>query len=117
MSLSCNKLVIYAQIVANKSYLMRFSCLFQQVGPFPRLSYIVMEVILFQGERQQSLNHWTWNTRTILNSRVPTLNSDPNCATLKVPYIEKKRSPKAKLTKSILRGMAHKVIQEPSRFM
>ena len=30
MSLSCNKLVIYAQIVANKSYLMRFSCLFQQ---------------------------------------------------------------------------------------
>ena len=50
-------------------------------------------------------------------SRIPTLNSNSNYATLKVSYVEKERSQKAKLTESILRDMAHKVIQEHSRFM
>jgi len=34
MSLYRNKLVIFAQIIASKSYLMRFSCLFQQPVSF-----------------------------------------------------------------------------------
>jgi hypothetical protein len=29
------------------------------IPPFSELSYIMMKVILFHGERQQSLNYWT----------------------------------------------------------
>jgi hypothetical protein len=29
------------------------------IGPFSQLCYIMMKVILFHGERQQSLNYWT----------------------------------------------------------
>jgi len=40
----------------------------------------------------------------------PTLNSDSNCATLTVLYVEEERSQKAKPTASMLGDMAHKVI-------
>jgi hypothetical protein len=29
------------------------------ISPFSQLSYIMMKVTLFHGERQQSLNYWT----------------------------------------------------------